>query len=58
MLAGARKSEESELGKRLREQLRLKDVPPEFFHYLNQSGCVSDPTIDDDGDFDKVCIYV
>ena len=45
MLAGATKEE--------RDQLRLKD--PNSFHYLNQSGCVSDPTIDDVGDFDRVC---
>ena len=36
-----------------RDQLRLKD--PNSFHYLNQSGCVSDPTIDDRGDFARVC---
>ena len=27
---------------------------PESFHYLNQSGCVSDPTINDVADFAKV----
>lgn len=36
----------------LRDQLKLKD--PNSFHYLNQSGCVSDPTIDDVEDFDRV----
>ena len=32
----------------------LQLVEPQYFHYLNQSGCVSDPTIDDASDFLKV----
>ena len=38
-----------------REQLRLKD--PASFHYLNQSGCVSDPTINDVEDFARVSCW-
>jgi myosin heavy subunit len=48
MLAGI--SAEREAG--LREHLKLRD--PNSFHYLNQSGCVSDPTIDDVEDFNRV----
>ena len=44
MLAGATPAE--------REQLRMRD--PNSFHYLNQSGCISDPTINDVEDFARV----
>ena len=33
---------------------RLHLTSPESFHYLNQSGCVSDPTINDVADFARV----
>ena len=32
----------------------LQLAEPQAYHYLNQSGCVSDPTIDDVSDFAKV----
>ena len=35
-----------------KKQFRLGD--PTTFHYLNQSGCTSDTTIDDKGDFQRV----
>lgn len=44
MLAGATPEEKG--------QLKLGD--PAAFHYLNQSGCVSDPTINDVEDFARV----
>ena len=34
------------------ESLQLTE--PQSYHYLNQSGCVSDPTIDDVSDFARV----
>ena len=34
------------------ERLYLSE--PESYHYLNQSGCVNDPTINDANDFSKV----
>ena len=44
MIAGATPAE--------KEQLKLLD--PNSFHYLNQSGCISDPTINDVEDFATV----
>ena len=40
----------------LPESLELGEA--HSFHYLNQSGCVSDPTIDDAGDFVKVRVHM
>ena len=37
------------------EMLQLME--PEKFHYLSQSGCVSDPTINDVRDFANVRTY-
>ena len=28
------------------------------YHYLNQSGCISDPTIDDSADYQRVMVSV
>ena len=33
---------------------KLQLLRPEEYHYLNQSGCIGDSTIDDVGDFAKV----
>ena len=33
-------------------------LPAEKYHYLNQSGCIVDPTIDDKSDFFKVLVRV
>ena len=38
------------------ESLQLTE--PQAYHYLNQSGCVSDPTIDDVTDFARVSLSV
>ena len=40
------------------EKTRLKLGDPKAFHYLNQSGCVSDQTIDDKKDFERVCVIM
>ena len=48
MLAGSEPDEKKEL--------KLGD--PAAFHYLNQSGCVSDPTINDEEDFKRVRVYI
>ncbi|XP_070564817.1 unconventional myosin-X-like [Ptychodera flava] len=36
----------------LKESLKLKI--PEAYRYLNQSGCIDDPSIDDQGNFEKI----
>ena len=46
MLAGATPTE--------KQQLKLGD--PSTYHYLSQSGCVSDPTINDVEDFARVSV--
>ena len=36
------------------DELRL--LQPEKYHYLNQSGCINDPSIDDKNDFFRVLV--
>lgn len=36
------------------ERKLMKLGEPTTYHYLNQSGCVSDPTINDEEDFARV----
>ena len=31
---------------------------PEAYHYLNQSGCTSDPTINDQNDFARMKVHM
>ena len=38
------------------ERQQLKLAEPTTYHYLNQSGCITDPTIDDERDFTRVCV--
>ena len=33
-------------------------LSPEAYHYLNQSGCVSDPTINDQSDFARMKVHM